>query len=42
MKSNNSQFFSIRGSYFSILNMGDELTQGTYNKTKEKISMLEF
>jgi hypothetical protein len=43
MKSSNSQFLrSIKGSYFSTLNTGDEPPQGTYSKTKEKISMLEF
>ena len=43
MKSSNSQFLrSIKGSYFNTLNTNEEPPQGTYNKTKEKISMLEF
>ena len=43
MKSSNSQFLrSIKGSYFNTLNSNDDPPQGTYNKAKEKISMLEF
>ena len=43
MKSNNSQFLrSIKGSYFNTLNSNGDPPQGTYNKAKEKISMLEF
>ena len=43
MKSSNSQFLkSIKGSYFNTLNTNEDHNQGTYNKTKEKINMLEF
>jgi len=43
MKSSNSQFLKTKiGSYFNTLNINEEQHQGTYNKTKEKISMLEF
>ena len=43
MKSSNSQFLRTKlGSYFNTLNANEEQHQGTYNKTKEKISMLEF
>ena len=43
MKSSNSQFLrSMKPSYFNTLNTNDEPPQGTYNKTKEKINMLEF
>ena len=43
MKSSSSQFLkSLKGSFFNTLNTNEELPQGTYNKTKEKMSMLEF
>jgi DNA repair exonuclease SbcCD ATPase subunit len=43
MKSSNSQFLkSIKGTFFNTLNTNEDLPQGTYNKTKEKVSMLEF
>ena len=43
MISSNSQFLkSIKGSYFNTLNTNEEQPKGTYNKTKEKINMLEF
>ena len=43
MKSSSSQLLkSIKGSYFNTLNTNEESHQGTYNKTKEKINMLEF
>ena len=43
MKSSSSTLLkTMKTSYFNSLIGGENIPQGTYNKTKEKISMLEF